>query len=187
MLKKITTLTVIAAGCFLASAQDPAIRPQGYHIEGPEARAGFTRWMADMKRWRMEYLKRIGYSGSEYERPELKWTQSSFMQPQMMIEDRYFFDPASREYTVNRYLDDLEKRYGGIDAVLVWHTYPNIGIDDRSQFDHFRDMPGGIAGIKQLVADFHRRGVRVLFPMMLWDQGTRDVGEPNWDATARAL
>jgi hypothetical protein len=35
------------------------------------------------------------------------------MQPQMMIEDRYFYDPVAQKYTVDRYLDDLEKR-GGI-------------------------------------------------------------------------
>ena len=38
-----------------------------------------------------------------------------------------------------------------------------------------------------MIADFHRRGVRVLFPVMVWDQGTRDVGVPNWVATARLL
>jgi len=168
-------------------AQDPGVSPQGYHFEGPRTPAEFPRWLADMKRWRMEYLKCIGYNGAEYDRPELKWTQSSFMQPQMMIEDRYFFDPATGKYTVDRYLDDLDKRYGGIDAVLVWHTYPNIGIDDRSQFDHFRDMPGGIPAIRQMVADFHRRGVRVLFPMMLWDQGTRDFGLPESRALAEEL
>ena len=27
-----------------------------------------------------------------------------------------------------------------------------------------------------MVADFHRRGIRVLFPMMMWDQGTHDPG-----------
>ena len=171
----------------LLIAQDPTVTPQGYHFEGPRTPADFPRWLADMKRWRMEYLKRIGYNGAEYDRPELKWTQSSFMQPQMMIEDRYFFDPATGKYTVDRYLDDLDKRYGGIDAVLVWHTYPNIGIDDRSQFDHFRDMPGGIPAIRQMVADFHRRGVRVLFPMMLWDQGTRDFGLPESRALAEEL
>jgi iron(II)-dependent oxidoreductase len=177
-------LSILAGTVF---AQDPAVQPQGYHFEGPRTPSDFPRWLADMKRWRVEYLKRIGYNGSEYDRPELKWTQSSFMQPQMMVEDRYFFDPVAGRYTVDRYLDDLDKRYGGIDAVLVWHTYPNIGIDDRSQFDLFRDMPGGFAGLKQMVADFHRRGVRVLFPMMLWDQGTRDFGLPESKALAEEL
>ncbi len=129
----------------------------------------------------------MGYNGSEYERPELKWTQSSFIQPQMMIEERYFYDPVAGKYTVDRYLDDLEKRYGGIDSVLIWHTYPNIGIDNRNQYDLLHDMPGGVAGLKQMINDFHHRGVRVLFPVMLWDQGTRDVGIPNWEATTQAM
>ena len=51
----------------------------------------------------------------------------------------------NHRYTVDRYLDDLEKRYGGIDSVLIWHTYPNMGIDSRSQYDLFRDLPGGVA------------------------------------------
>ena len=175
----------VAAG--MLSAQDPAVRPEGFHFAGPATPAEFPKWIADMKRWRMEYLKRIGYDGAEYDRPELQWAQSSFMQPQMMVEDRYFFDPVAGKYTVDRYLDDLVNRYGGIDAVLVWHTYPNIGIDNRSQFDQFRDLPGGIDGIKQMVADFHRRGVRVLFPMMLWDQGTKDFGVPEPRALAEEL
>ncbi len=82
------------------------------------------------------------------------------------------------KYTVDRYLDDLEKRYGGIDSVLIWPTYPNMGIDNRNQHDMIRSMPGGIEGVTQMIRDFHRRGVRVLFPMMMWDQGTRDPGMP---------
>ena len=101
-----------------------------------------------------------------------KWTQSSFIQPQMMVHDRYFYDPVAGKYTVDRYLDDLDKRYGGIDAVLIWATYPNMGIDDRNQLDMVRSMPGGVEGVRQMVADFHRRGVRVLFP-------DDDVGSGN--------
>jgi len=42
----------------------------------------------------------------------LKWAQSSFMQPQMMVHDRFSYDPLTHKYTVDRYLDDLDKRYG---------------------------------------------------------------------------
>jgi formylglycine-generating enzyme required for sulfatase activity len=132
-------------------------------------------------------LIRIGYDGSRYDRPEFKWTQSSFFQPQMMVQDRYFYDPVAHRYTVDRYLDDLDKRYGGIDAVLIWPTYPDMGIDDRNQLDMIRSMPGGVAGVTQMVADFHKRGVRVLFPMMMWDQGTRDPGKPWPQAIAELM
>eukprot|EP01044_Picomonas_judraskeda_P005323 COSAG03_NODE_499_length_7409_cov_11.656088_3_plen_56_part_00 len=47
--------------------------------------------------------------------------------------DRYFYDRNSHEYTVDRFLDDLVNRYGGVDSILVWPTYPMIGADDRNQ------------------------------------------------------
>jgi iron(II)-dependent oxidoreductase len=141
-------------------------------------------WLQDLEHWRTERRIRIGYDGSRYSLPALQWTQSSFIQPQMMVQDRYLYDPVAGKYTVDRYLDDLEKRYGGIDAVLVWATYPNMGMDDRNQHDMVRSMPGGVAGVQQMVADFHRRGVRVFFPMMMWDQGTRDPGSSWPDAIA---
>ena len=57
--------------------------------------------------------------------------------------DRYFYDRGSgstsstttnsssttaRNYTVDRYLDDATARYGGLDAALVWPSYPNLGV-----------------------------------------------------------
>jgi iron(II)-dependent oxidoreductase len=89
--------------------------------------------------------------------------------------------------TVDRFLDDLQKRYGGIDAALIWPTYPNIGIDDRNQIDMVLSMPGGLEGVRGMVADFHRRGVKILFPFMLWDHGTRDPGVPWAQALARLM
>jgi hypothetical protein len=50
---------------------------------------------------------RIGYNGAEYDRPELQWTQSSFVHPQMMVHDRFFYDPVAHRYTVDRYLKDV--------------------------------------------------------------------------------
>jgi iron(II)-dependent oxidoreductase len=150
-------------------------------------RQDYAGWLEGMRRARTEHRFRIGYSAARYELPAFAWAQSSFIQPQMMVEDRYFYDPVKHRYTVDRYLDDLKKRYGGIDAVLIWPTYPNLGIDARNQLDWVRSMPGGVAGVRQMIADFHQRGVRVLFPMMLWDQGTRNP-DGSWpEAIAKLM
>jgi iron(II)-dependent oxidoreductase len=197
-----STLLLLAFVAASAAAQYTHYTPDGDQIPGPDcllpvrpnlgppkicSPEDYKAWLDDITHWRAEARIRAGYSGQEYDRPEMKWTQSSFIQPQMMVEDRYFYDVETGRYTVDKYLDDLEKRYGGIDSVLIWPVYPNIGIDNRNQYDMVRAMPGGIAGVKQMVTDFHRRNVKVFFPFMPWDQGTRDVGMADWDAVAKLM
>lgn len=144
-------------------------------------------WIRELTDWRREHLTRIGYNDANYRRPELQWAQRNFVHAQMMVEDRYFYDPVLGKYTVDRYLDDLEERFGGLDSVLLWYIYPNIGIDARNQFDLAHDLPGGIEGLRGAVADFHRRGVKVFLPTMPWDNGTREQDEPDWNAIARLV
>ena len=201
--KRISAVILAAAmRTTIIAAQDTKAAPNGQQIpppvcltlkgawEGgstPCTDATHQQWLADISHWRTERRIRIGFGDARYKMPALQWTQSEFIQPQMMVQDRYFYDPVAHKYTVDRYLDDLEKRYGGIDAVLIWPTYPNMGIDDRNQHDMIRFMPGGLTGVRQMVGDFHKRGVRVLFPMMMWDQGTRDPGKPWPDAIAEVM
>ena len=135
----------------LLLAQDSKYKPDGEILPGPPSPGNFREWLADILHWRQERLIRIGYDGSQYRRPEFQWTQSDFVQPQMMCEERYFYDPVERRYTVDRYLDDLDRRYCGIDSVLIWPVYPNIGIDSRSQYDLLQDLPGGIPGIRRMI------------------------------------
>lgn len=142
-------------------------------------------WLRDLRLWRHEHLIRMGYNDAQYCRPELIWSQRNFVHTQMMVEERYFFDPETSSYTVDRYLDDLEQRYGGIDSVLIWYVYTNIGIDDRNQTALAEDLPGGVPGLKQAVADFQRRGVKVFIPTMAWDNGTRPTGTTDWNAAVR--
>jgi formylglycine-generating enzyme required for sulfatase activity len=144
-------------------------------------------WIAELTDWRREHLARIGYDDANYRRPELQWAQRNFVHAQMMVEDRYFHDPLTGRYTVDRYLDDLEARFGGIDSVLIWFVYPNIGIDDRNKTDLAHDLPGGLAGLKSAVDDFHRRGVRVFLPTMPWDHGTREPEQNDWQAMAELV
>jgi iron(II)-dependent oxidoreductase len=162
----------------LLHGQDTRYPPQGQQFPGPPAKADTAEWLHELRQYRQERRIRAGLTGEIYSRAALQWAQSSFMQPQSMVEDRYFYDPARRRYTVDRFLADLDQRYGGIDSVLLWPVYPNIGIDNRNQFDLLRDMPGGLPALRQMVSEFHQRGVRVLFPNMPWDGGTRAEPQP---------
>ena len=157
-------------------AQDTEYPSSGQLIPGPAQPADFQKWLQDLRHWRDERKERIGYDAALYNRPELAWARSSFIESLMMVEDRYFYDPGKRQYTVARYLEDLARRYGGIDDVVIWGVYPNLGIDSRNQLDFLRDLPGGEAGLRQAIEDFHRRGVRVLLPVNPWDRGTHAMG-----------
>ncbi|HXR39603.1 MAG TPA: SUMF1/EgtB/PvdO family nonheme iron enzyme [Terracidiphilus sp.] len=198
------SIGLLAAGLALAApAQDSQYSPRGEQIPAPECMnlhnawegvltaacppRTHERWIQDITHWRMERRIRVAYDPSRYDWPALQWAQSSFIQPQMMVHDRYFYDPVASKYTVDRYLDDLDTRYGGIDSVLVWSTYPNMGVDDRNQLQMVESMPGGGEGVRQMVAGFHRRGVRVLFPMMMWDEGTHEPSQPWPEAIASLM
>jgi hypothetical protein len=78
-------------------------------IPGPAWAKDFRSWRADLQHWRRESLIRLGYDGSQYEPPDLKWMQRSFIQPRMTIHD---LDPVAGKHTVDRYLYDLDKRLG---------------------------------------------------------------------------
>jgi gamma-glutamyl hercynylcysteine S-oxide synthase len=205
ILRTCISLLLLFALTDLCNAQENRFRPQGSQIPGPRGNSpqpgwltemqGWTRerpsefqsWLEDIKAWRAERLIRIGYNDAEYRRPEFAWTQGNLVAPQVMVEDRYLYDSAAGKFTVDRYLADLRRRYGGIDAVLVWPVYPNLGIDDRNLFDFYRDLPGGLTALRAMVGDFHRRDVKVFFPMMPWDVGTRPEGAPLWDSVAKLM
>ncbi|MBN8483071.1 MAG: SUMF1/EgtB/PvdO family nonheme iron enzyme [Xanthomonadales bacterium] len=144
-------------------------------------------WVAELRDWRREHLVRIGYDDRHYRRPELAWTQRNFVHVQAMVEDRFLHDPERGGWTVDRYLDDLVARFGGVDSVLLWFVYPNIGVDDRNKTDLLGDLPGGVDGVRAAVDAFHRRGVRVFLPTMPWDHGTREPDDDDWTAMAKLV
>jgi len=156
-------------------------------FKGPESPEQRDKWLANLKDWRDKERSRLKYDSSFYSEPKLKWINHTFIYVQMMAHDRYFYDPVSHKYTVTRYLNDLKKRYGGIDAVLIWPTYPNIGVDNRNQFDLTADMPGGQKAVRQMIADFKANGVRVFFPIMIWDHGTRRIKLTMPDALVKEM
>ena len=109
-----------------------------------------------------------------------------------MLHDKFLYDRKTGEWTPDRYLQDLNSRYpakrntlnlenlcryGGIDSVLLWQGYPNLGLDDRSQFQLLESVPGGLEGLRGFIAGLQEGGVRVLLPYLPWDQGTSGQGD----------
>jgi iron(II)-dependent oxidoreductase len=161
--------------------------PSEVFFPGPATPSDAPVWLDGLKTWRKDRKTLLRFNTPEYERPDLEWTQHIFSQVQLLIWDRSLYDPEKGEYTVERFLSETESRIGPIDAVLIWHVYPNLGVDDRNQFDLLRDLPGGIPGVRRMIEQFHQRGVKVFFPILAWDAGTRDEGVPAATAMAQLM
>jgi gamma-glutamyl hercynylcysteine S-oxide synthase len=155
--------------------------PNYIQINGPDTPSDSAAWLAAMQSYRTQQRAAINYDDSIYQFAPLNWTQHNPIQPQAMAHDRYFYDVTNGQYTVNKYLADVRSRYGGIDSILLWPTYPNMGVDSRNQDQLIRDMPGYPGAVIQMIQEFHKNGVKVLFPYNPWDTGTHDPGGP-WSA-----
>lgn len=131
-------------------------------------------------------LPPAGVSRALYDRPDQQWAAGTFTGHFTFMYDRSFYDP-DRGYQVEALLEDGRAAFGGYDTVILWHAYPRIGVDDRNQFDFFRDMPGGLEGLRGVVDRFHRAGVRVFLPYKPWDTGTRREGVPDAEALGAML
>ncbi|MHC4441146.1 MAG: formylglycine-generating enzyme family protein [Planctomycetota bacterium] len=110
---------------------------------------------------------------SLYDRKDLAWAASVFSCHFNFMYDRFFYDPDTSRYTLDKFLDDGIREFGGYDAVLIWQGYPRLGLDDRNQFDMYHDMPGGLKGIRKLVRQAHQRSVKIFVDYNPWDRGTR--------------
>ncbi len=110
---------------------------------------------------------------SLYDRSDLKWLATSFVCHFTFMYDCSFYDPKRGIFTVDQFIHDGQREFGGYDTVLLWHAYPRIGIDERNQFDFYRDMPGGRAGMRELVHTIQRHGLRVYINYNPWDRATR--------------
>ena len=134
--------------------------PPGRTIAGPPSPGAQPEWLAGLYGNRSSWRASVNFSSAVYD-SYLPWSPALFIAPQSHIYDRFLYDTEAQAWTVDRFLDDLDARYGGIDGVLLWGTYPNMGVDERSQFDLLEDVPGGLAALKGVVDQFRARGVRV--------------------------
>lgn len=139
-------------------------------------------WRDTLHKWREATRSLMQYDGSLYDLPEFAWVPRAFSLGFLMMSDLQFYDPATGAYALDAVLDNAIADFGGYDAIILWHAYPMIGLDDRNQFDYYRLTLGGLDGLRAMVDRCHERGVRVYIDYNPWDTGTRREGVSDVDA-----
>lgn len=113
------------------------------------------------------------FDNSLFERPDLKWIRHTYVHHLMMAWDKFFYDIKDRRYHLEDFLKRGQKLYGGDDVVSVWPTWPTLGLDQRNQFDLFRDLPGGTKKISSLASMSRKMNTKFFICYNPWDESTR--------------
>ncbi len=156
-------------------------------IQAPDDPESWPTWRRQLQRWRAQTRAGLQYSDSYYRRAEFAWTTSNFACCFAMMCDLAFYDPEAGAFQVDSLLDHAQREFGGYDSLVLWHAYPRIGFDQRNQFDFYRDMPGGLGGLRTLNRRLHDRGVKVFINYNPWDTGTRREGKPDLDVLVEII
>lgn len=162
-------------------ADQPALIP------APDDPAQWAAWRDGISKWKQDARTEQRYSDAAYVNPEFAWMQSCFSFGKVMLFDREWVDPQSGEMMVEKWLDQREREFGGLDALALWQAYPRIGIDRRNQYDHYRDLPKGPDQLRDVVERLQKRHVRVFLAYNPWDTGTRSEGKSDLEALAEMV
>ncbi len=118
------------------------------------------------------------YSFEHYDNPALAWAKDVTAVWINFAWDKEVIDPVTGEYRLTQSLIEAQKLFGGFDLYFLWPFWPRAGFDDRFQYDHYRNMPGGLEGLGQAVRDAQALGVRFGIAYCQWSETNRD-GSPE--------
>jgi hypothetical protein len=145
---------------------DPEVADRAKIFAAPDDPSEWDAWRTQLHRWREGARRRFGVVSY----PETAaWASRCYSVAIVWLWDERLFDHDEQRFEPARFVDGMTDAFGGLDGVVLWHAYPIIGLDDRNQFDFYRDVPG----LRELVAALRRRGLRVFVDYNPWDTGTR--------------
>ena len=138
----------------------------------PDDPADWPRWRERLAEWRRAARARWPFDDSAYARLSSQWASRCYSVALVWLWDERLFDHALQRFDVDRFVETTAD-FGGFDAVVLWQAYPVIGIDERDQFDFYRDVPG----VADVVRAFQDRGVKVFVDYNPWDTATSDAAD----------
>jgi len=127
---------------------------------------------------RLMFQKRMLYDVNKfdntlYEREDLKWIRHTYASHLIYAWDHQYWDSKELKNNLQPFLDRGKKWYGGDDFIGIWPTWPSLGLDQRNQWDLFRDLPGGLQGLSQTADLCRANGSRFFICYNPWDEDTR--------------
>ncbi|MFB2119706.1 formylglycine-generating enzyme family protein [Parapedobacter sp. 2B3] len=135
-------------------------------------------WQQGIKKiFQERYLYDVDtFDNSLFEREDLKWIRHTYVMHLIMAWDKFYYDSGTGQSGLPAFIERGKRLYGGDDVIGLWPTWPTLGIDQRNQFDLFRDLPGGMAGIRRDAAYCRNQGTAFFLCYNPWDESTRDEG-----------
>lgn len=121
------------------------------------------RWLYDLE----------NFDNTLYERDDLKWIRHAYIIFLQFAWDQGFYSRTDGSYRLEEQISQGIKLFGGYDVIGIWPTWPRLGLDERNQWDLYRDMPGGLKMLKSLSQKTRENYTRFFIAYNPWDENTR--------------
>lgn len=127
------------------------------------------------------FQKRYLYDASEFDqslfqRTDLAWMKKAYVMHLLMGWDKEFYDDQRGGFKLTDFIKLGKNLFGGDDVVCIWPTWPTLGVDQRNQFDLYRDLPGGLKQIRAIADSARAHGAKFFVAYNPWDESTRSEG-----------
>ncbi len=120
------------------------------------------RYLFDLKR----------FDNSLYERSDLAWIKESYLIVLQMAWDREFYDRLTGKYNYGDFIKKGIGIFGKIDIYGLWASWPRLGLDQRSQWDMYRNLPGGTQQLRSFVKMSQMAGTKFFISYNPWDKNS---------------
>jgi formylglycine-generating enzyme required for sulfatase activity len=133
------------------------------------------RWLYDLE----------NFDNTLYLRDDLKWIRHAYIIFLQFAWDQGFYSRENKTYRLEEQLNQGHKLFGGHDVIGIWPTWPRLGLDERNQWDLYRDMPGGLRMLRTLSHKARENDTRFFIAFNPWDENTRQ--ENTMEALTRII
>lgn len=113
------------------------------------------------------------FNNQLFDRDDLKWVRHAYVSHLIQCWDNYYYDYTTGRFGLENFVKKGQKLYGGDDFIGIWPTWPTLGLDQRNQWDLFRDLPGGMKQIENLSKICNENNSRLFICYNPWDESTR--------------